>query len=173
MGQKLPIKRIELKSGQVRYRFTIDVGRKPDGKRDQDTFTFDTLTEAKSEYARIKHQTDRGTFVRTTKVTVDEFLDEWLASATRDVEEATAANYADALRPVRERLGRRELQTLKEPDIEGLVDWMLTAGRYRGGKPGTGLGIRSVRLTLGRLRAALNVALRRQLVVRNVALDVT
>ncbi|WP_059008088.1 site-specific integrase [Streptomyces specialis] len=50
---------------------------------------------------------------------------------------------------------------------------MLTAGRARGGKPGTGPGIRSVRLTLGRLRAALNMAVRRQLVPRNVAQYVT
>lgn len=50
---------------------------------------------------------------------------------------------------------------------------MLTEGRKRGGKPGTGLGVRSVRLTLGRLRTALNVAVRRQLVVRNVAAFVT
>jgi integrase len=32
-----------------------------------------------------------------------------------------------------------------------LVDWMLTSGRRRGGKPGTGLSGRSVRLTVARL----------------------
>ncbi|RBM16677.1 site-specific integrase [Streptomyces sp. PT12] len=62
---------------------------------------------------------------------------------------------------------------VSEEDVEGLVDWMLTSGRIRGGKPGTGLGIRSVRLTLGRLRAALNMAVRRRLVARNVAQYVT
>ena len=46
---------------------------------------------------------------------------------------------------------------------------MLTEGRVRGGKPGTGLGLRSVQLTLNRLRAALAEAVRRQLVIRNVA----
>ncbi|HTQ92499.1 MAG TPA: site-specific integrase [Streptosporangiaceae bacterium] len=35
---------------------------------------------------------------------------------------------------------------------------MLTSGRRRGGKPGTGLSPRSVRLTLGRLKAALALA---------------
>ncbi|ONK09510.1 hypothetical protein [Streptomyces sp. MP131-18] len=35
----------------------------------------------------------------------------------------------------------KQLQKLSEEDVEGLVDWMLTSGRVRGGKPGTGLGI--------------------------------
>ncbi|MEU5942826.1 hypothetical protein ABZ807_27490 [Micromonospora sp. NPDC047548] len=86
---------------------------------------------------------------------------------------ATAANYRDALLPVGARLGEKPLQDVTEVDIEALVDWMLTEGRRRGGKPGSGLGVRSVRLTLGRLRTALNVAVRRQLVVRNVAAFVT
>jgi hypothetical protein len=43
--------------------------------------------------------------------------------------------------------------------IRFLVDWMLTSGRKRGGKPGTGLGPRSVRLTLGRLKAAFEMAI--------------
>lgn len=169
-----PIKRVELKDGRVRYRFVIDVGRDPDtGRRQQETHTFDTKREAKTEYARIKHETDRGTYVRPSKLTVDAFLDQWLSSATRDVEKATAANYRAALLPVRKRLGGRILQSVTESDVEALVDWMLSAGRRRGGKPGTGLSARAVRLTLGRLRTALNVAVRRQLVVRNVAAFVT
>ena len=173
MSSSDPIKKITLRNGKTRYRFVIDVGRKADGRRDQRTYTFDTKKEAKAEYARIKHETDRGTFVRPGKITVDQFLDEWLKSATRDVEKATAANYRDALLPVRARLGEKPLQEIAEEDIEALIDWMLTEGRRRGGKPGTGLGVRSVRLTLGRLRTALNVAVRRQLVVRNVAAFVT
>jgi len=99
---------------------------------------------------------------------VSEWLDTWLKSATIDVEKATASNYADALLPVRERLGGRRLQALTEEDIDDLVSWMLTSGRKRGGKVGSGLGVRSVQLTLGRFRSALAVAVRRK-VVRNVA----
>ncbi|MFD1547698.1 site-specific integrase [Nonomuraea guangzhouensis] len=169
-----PIKKIELKDGTVRYRFVIDIGHDPEtGKRKQQTCTFNTKTQAKSEYARIKHECDRGTYVRPHKLTVDEFLDEWLASATRDVEKATAANYRDALLPVRERCGKRLLQSLTETDVEKLVDWILTGARRRGGAPGTGLSVRSASLTLSKLRTALNVAVRRQLVVRNVAAFVT
>lgn len=105
-----------------------------------------------------------------SKVTVDELLDLWLKSAIRGVEEATASNYDNAVRPARLFLGdKQRLQLLTEEDVEGFVDWMLTRGRQRGGKPGTGLGLRSVRLTLGRLRSALTLAVRRGWVARNVA----
>lgn len=170
----MAIKKIELKNGKARYRFVVDVGTHPvTGRRQQLTYTYDTLTEARSEYARIKHENDRGTFVKPSKVTVNDWLDTWLASATRDVEKATTANYEDALLPARERLGTRPVQDLAEADVEGLVDWMLTSGRKRGGKPGTGLSVRSVRLTLGRFKAALNEGVRRGVLVRNAAQFVT
>jgi integrase len=72
-------------------------------------------------------------------------------------------------RPVRERLGTRPLQSITKSDVEDLVDWMLTAGRRRGGKPGTGLSGRSARLTLGRFSAALEAAVLEGKLVRNVA----
>jgi hypothetical protein len=165
-----PIKKITLKDGETRYRFVVDIGRDPEtNRRLQLTKTYDTKKEARSEYARIKHQSEQGTFVAPDKITVSEWLDTWLKSATIDVEKATASNYADALLPVRERLGGRRLQALTEEDIDDLVSWMLTSGRKRGGKVGSGLGVRSVQLTLGRFRSALSVAVRRKLVVRNVA----
>jgi integrase len=77
------------------------------------------------------------------------------------------------LRPVRERLGTRLLQSITKGDVEDLIDWMLTSGRRRGGKPGTGLSGRTARLTLGRLTAALEMAVLEGKLVRNVAKLVT
>lgn len=168
-----PIKKVTLKDGTTRYRFVVDIGRDANGKRKQLTVTKNTKKEAVAEHARIQHQKATGTYVAPTKLTVNELLDMWLKTATRDVEEGTKSNYDNAIRPARTHLGHKVLQQLTEEDVEGLVDWMLTSGRQRGGKPGTGLGVRSVRLTLGRLRAALNLAVRRGLVVRNVAEHVT
>ena len=34
-----PIRKITTKSGETRYRFIVDVGNRPDGKRDQRCFT--------------------------------------------------------------------------------------------------------------------------------------
>jgi integrase len=76
------------------------------------------------------------------------------------------------MRPVRERLGHKQLQAVTKADVEQLVVWMLTSGRRRGGQPGTGLSGRSVNLTLGRLKAALDTAVDEGKLVRNPAAKV-
>jgi integrase len=170
---KEPIRKITHKDGSIRYRLVVDIGVGADGKRKQLTRTFKVKKDALAELSRIRHELSTGVFVAPTKMTLNDLLDIWLKSATRDVEEGTASNYESAMVPVRAHSGHKELQSLTEEDIESLVDWMLTQGRRRGGQPGTGLGVRSVRLSLGRLRAALNLAVRRGLMVRNVAQYVT
>lgn len=166
---KDPIRRIELKDGSVRYRFVVDIGRDPKtGKRRQKTMTFDKKGEARREYDRIRHQTATGTYVKPSKATVNEILDSFLKGATRGKRANTARNYADAFRCVREQLGPRIAQTVSKDDVEDLVEHMLTKGRKRGGKPGTGLSGRSVNLTLGRLKAAFEMAVREGKLVRNV-----
>lgn len=167
------IKKITLKNNKVRYRAVVDAGRDADGNRKQITITRDTRTEVKEERARIISQRAAGTFVAPNKLTVDTLVEMWLKAATRDVELATKRSYEDAMRYVQTHLGGKRLQELTEDDVESLIDWMLTSARRRGGRPGTGVGERTVSLTLGRLRAALNLAVRRQLVARNVAEHVT
>ena len=166
---KEPINKITLKDGSVRYRLVVDVGRDERGRRKQLTRTFDTRREAREELSRIRHETNLGTYVKSSKETVNSYLDGYLQGATRGLRASTKRNYEDALRPVRERLGTRPLQSITKSDVEDLVDWMLTAGRRRGGKPGTGLSGRSVRLTLGRFSAALEAAVLEGKLVRNVA----
>jgi integrase len=186
-----PIKKITLRDGTVRYRTVVDIGLAPKKdkatgevltnpdtgepvmQRKQLTITRDTKTAVKEERARIIHQRSAGTYVAPSKMTVGELVEMWLKSATRDVELATKRSYEDAMRYVQTHLGGKRLQELSEDDVESLIDWMLTSARRRGGKPGTGVGERTVSLTLGRLRAALTLAVRRQLVTRNVAEHVT
>jgi integrase len=165
-----PIRKVTLADGRTRYRFVVDVGRDPfSGKRQQKTFTFDLRREAAAELERIRHQRRTGEYVQQSKITVTEMLDKLQPALCIDVEVATARNYADALRPVRVRLGTRPLQSLDEQDIDDFVAWMLTEGRIRGGQTGTGLGIRAVSLTLGVLRRVLNEAVRRKMLMRNPA----
>ena len=168
MGLKEPIRKITIADGSVRYRLVVDIGHGPDGKRKQITRTFDRLKEARAELSKIRHQTADGTYVRPSKVTVGEYLDEYLVGATRGRRESTKVSYRNALQPVRDRLGDRPLQSITKADIEELVDWMLTSGRRRGGTPGSGLGARSVRLTLGRLKAAFEMAVDEGRLARNV-----
>jgi integrase len=170
---KEPIRKIELKDGTARYRLVVDIGRDESGKRQQLTRTFDKLRDARDELSRIRHESNAGTYVKPSEITVNQYLDEYFVGATRGRRESTKVSYRDALRPVRERLGNRTLQSVSKADIERLVDWMLTSGRRRGGKPGTGLGARSVRLTLGRLKAAFEMAVDEGRLVRNVVKLVT
>ena len=168
-----PIRKITLKNGTVRYRLVVDTGRDEQGHRQQFTRTFDRLKDARGELARIRHETDQGTYVRSSEETVNAYLDGFLKGATRGRRASTRRNYDDAFRPVRERLGTRKLQSITKADVEALMDWMLTSGRKRGGKPGTGLSGRTARLTLSRLTAALEMAQLEGKLVRNVAKLVT
>jgi integrase len=153
------IKPVRQRDGTTHYRFVVDVGRDQEtGKRHQVTRTFRLLREAKAELARIGHETRTGAYVKPWDGTVSELLDDYLRSATFEREANTAASYGYAFLPVRERLGKRRAQSITRGDIEALREWMLTSGRRRGGTPGTGLSARSVRLTLGRLRAAFEQA---------------
>jgi integrase len=170
---KEPIRKVELKDGTIRYRLVVDIGLDDNGKRQQLTRTFEKLKEARAELSRIRHETDKGTFVKPSDITVNDYLAEYFVGAMRGRRESTKVSYRDAFRPVRECLGNRKLQSVTKADIESLVDWMLTSGRKRGGKPGTGLGARSVRLTLGRLKAAFEMAVDEGRLVRNVVKLVT
>ncbi len=153
------IKKIALSNGKIRYRAMVDIGQDPvTGKRKQKTITEDLRKDVQAEIDRIRHQRRTGEYVRPSKLTVNAALDTLLPALCVDVEPATARNYADAMRPVRTRLGDRWFQSLDEQDVDDLVTWMLTEGRVRGGKTGEGLGLRSVSLTLGRFRAVLNEA---------------
>jgi integrase len=171
VADNLPIKKVALKSGKVRYQFVIDVGQQPDGRRKQLTRRFETRPEAKTEYLRITAELDKGAFVAPSKLTVDALLDKYEKAGTVDVEKATALNTTDALKPVRKLYGSKPAQELTEDDVDDLVSWMLTSGRQRGGKVGTGLSVRTVQLTLTRLRGALKWAMHpnRKLLTHNVA----
>lgn len=149
------------------YWFRVECGRDADGKRKQIYKSFDKLKDAKAEYAKISNEVNTQAFVMPAKVTLNQYLDEFVLGHVRDLEVASARNVKDGLRPARERLGERLLQSIAKRDIEQLVEWMMTAGRKRGGKVGTGLGPRSVRLTLTTLQTALDMAVMERRITQN------
>src|SRR5487761_712224 len=158
-----------LPDGRRRYSFRVDTGRGPDGKRIQEHRTFYRKQDAVAELARSMTEAGRWLHVRLSQETLGDYLDGWLEGVTRDLRASTRRNYEDAFLPVRDRLGGRRLQSMSKADVEVLVSWMLTAGRRRGGKAGTPLSPRSVRLTLGRLTAALESAVEEGKLARNPA----
>jgi integrase len=143
----------------VRWRARgVSTGRDPvTGRRRQVTITGKTKREVEAEVGRITGKVADGTYVAKWDGTVAEVIDSYLKSAEFEHEANTVLSYSKALLPVSERLGQRKARSITCGDIEQLRDWMLTEGRRRGGKVGTGLGARSVRLTLGRLSAALEL----------------
>jgi len=118
-----PIKKLSPNAkGQVRYRFVVDAGRDPEtGKRKQLTRTFATLREAKVAYASIVHRRYEGTLVAPNRITVDEWLDQWIAEKAEDLEQTTINSYKATLDRVRSKLGHIRLQDLTEDDVTA---WM-------------------------------------------------
>ncbi|MFE5397445.1 tyrosine recombinase XerC [Streptomyces sp. NPDC056568] len=163
------IKKITLRSGKTRYRTVVDAGRDETGKRVQITITRDTKTEVKDERARIEHQRSAGTLVLPSKVTVAEWIDEWLKLKARDIEETTLSTYRYALSPVREHLGHIRVQALTEDEVQAFVDQQVTSGRKRGGEPGSTLRVAYVKGTLQRLRECLARAVVRKVITSNPA----
>ncbi|MEU4205258.1 tyrosine-type recombinase/integrase [Streptomyces sp. NPDC026294] len=170
-----PIKKLPPDSkGKVRYRFVIDVGVDPEtGRRKQLRRTFDSLKEARAEYANISNRRNEGSLVPPNKITVNEWLDRWLDMKADDLEETTIYNYTITVDRVRGRLGKIRLQDLTEEHVEEWRDWALAHGRVRGKRAGTPLGVTSVDMSLARLKEALGRAVTRRLVYVNVAAHVT
>ncbi|WP_371551718.1 site-specific integrase [Streptomyces sp. NBC_00554] len=163
------IKKITLQSGKIRYRAVVDAGHDENGKRVQITITRDTKTEVKAERSRIQHQRSSGSLILPNKITVGEWLDQWLEYKKRDVEETTIRTYRLALVHVRDRIGHVRLQELTEDQVQDCIDDIVTKGRRRGGEAGTRLAVSTAEGVLTRLREALKRAAVRKLIPESPA----
>ena len=167
-----PIKEIKV-GDRNRYRFTVDIGVDPrTGKRRQIKRTFDGKRQAERELAKVLAAVRDNAYTVPSRITVEQYLNEWLRSAVRGKSPNTESAYRHGIQPARAQLGAIPLQKLTTAHVEDLVDWMLTDGRRRGGKPGTPLSPRSAQITLGKLKTALDAAVHRRLVAFNVAAPV-
>lgn len=162
-----PIKRVELKDGRVRYRFVIDVGQKPDGRRDQKTYTYDSLKEARAERARIIADRAKGTFVRPQKTTVAEMIDAWLAGK-RNLGKGTRRTYTDSLKHAKDHIGHLEGQKVTKADIDAMVTKLLASGRRVGNVRTTKLAPRTVNAMLTLLAAVFDSGVAQGFLGRNV-----
>jgi hypothetical protein len=88
-----------------------------------------TKKELEAEVARITGQVADKTYTPKWDGTVADVVDDYLASASFERSANTIVSYANALLPVRNRLGRRKAQSITRQDIEQLRDWMLAEGR--------------------------------------------
>jgi integrase len=163
-----PIKKITTKTGETRYRFIVDMGKRPDGRRDQRCYTYAKLGEARAARAKIISDRQAGTLVKRTKITVAEAIKTWL-DGKRNLRPSTLRLYTDSLRLVSDRLGHIHLQNLTKAHVDGLVTDLLKAGRRIGNVQRQGLSPRSVNVTLTLLCSVLEAEVRQGNLGRNVA----
>jgi integrase len=144
------------------------------GKRRQKRMTFrGTKREAEKRLSEILHQSDTGAYVNPGKLTVKEFLHQWLDTyVVSNCRPGTYERYRgvieDHLIPD---MGAMLLSNLKSSHLQAHYARALSEGRKKSGQT-TGLSAWSVRKHHVILREALSHALKWGLVSKNVALAV-
>ena len=159
--QREPIRKIILTDGTVRWRCVVDAGFTKEGRRRQATRTFSTMKEARSFLASTRVAITTGTYVAPAEVTVANYLDGWLESRRHSIRPKTLEGYRSALARAMAAFGDERLDRLSKAHLVEMI------GTMRSGK--RPLAPRSVNLTLGLLRQALNAAVREGILIRNPA----
>ncbi len=146
------IQRVELKNGEVRWRFRIDLGPGPNGKRRQRTLTFRTEAEAIDEQAKLRTDVREGSYIEPSRVTVTGWLDTWREMNARTWTPTTRASYRNTLTPVLKLIGTMRLQDLRREHVETMVRKLSTTS-LRTGK--TSRSPRSVAYALQLVKTAM------------------
>jgi len=150
-----------VEKGERKWLVRVFLGRDPrTGKRRYHNKTiYGTKREAQKYRTQVLQELDAGTYVEQSKVTLGEFLEDWLESTVaRRTSARTLNDYRSVLtRYVFPALGARKLQALQAFEIEEL---------YRGMEK-KGLSASTVRSVHAPLRSALNDAVRWSMIARN------
>lgn len=156
-----------IKRGTDTWLVRVFLGRDPaTGKRRYLNETVKgTKKEAQQRLTRILREQDTGTFVEPSKLTVNDYLDQWLETAARPRLRAnTYTGYEKMLRVyVRPTLGGYRLDKLTALDIQRVI----------AGLQGQGLKARTIRYAMTVLSNALKQAVRWGVLASNPAERVT
>src|SRR5947209_3774716 len=158
-----------LKDGAAtRYDVVFDGPRGLDGRRTQITKTFTTKRDAERALAELVRSVNNGTF-QQTRVTVGEYLEDWLRNSKQGLRPSTREAYATHialyLKPY---LGRVRLSELRPEHIEQMYQG-IKGGNLDRERPVGPAGMRRIHATL---RSALNSAVRRRMIAFNPAVHV-
>ncbi|MFV8319918.1 tyrosine-type recombinase/integrase [Mycobacterium sp. 23] len=170
--QQLPpqIRKTEIKDRRTakevtRYQLTVDVAPDPEtGKRRQIRRRFTTEKAARDELAKVQGGVTAGTYVHSSRLTVDQACEAWLQSK-HSLKQSTLAGHRSKLQALRDTLGHIEVQKLSKTDLDTLVG-QLRRGEVDGHKKWTP---RSVNYLLYLTTAMLDDQVKQGNVVRNVA----
>ncbi len=171
------IRRREGRNGAVSWQVILSVTG-PDGERSRPVKSFAKKRDADAWARKMETSKDDGGFVRPSKLTVAEYLvgtrtaagapgpGSWLATRRTSLRASTFESYARNIRVhVLPHLGQVQLQALTPSRLDAWYAELLESGRG----PGRGLSVATVRYLHTIVRKALSDALRKGLVVRNVA----
>lgn len=142
----------------------VFAGKDAAGKRQYHAKKFDgTFKQAQRELTKLLQQRDTGTAVEPTKLTVSEFVNQWLNDAVAPrVTSGTLASYRWVLDQYAiPSLGSRRLDQVTPLDVQRLVASMNSKG----------LSPRTIRYTITVLRHAFKDAVAWQILLRNPAAD--
>jgi len=159
------IRKRDRKDG-VAYLASIEVGTDPlTGARRERAETFRTKREARAALARWQTEIDTGAYVPRSAQTVGDLLHYWMETyAAHNCRETTAQRYHNTVyRHLLPALGPIPLQKLTAAQVQ----------QFYADKLSSGSGIRTVVFCHQRLHQALDMALRLDLVARNVCDAVT
>jgi integrase len=147
--------------------FVVDVARAGAPRKQVRRRGFRTKREANGALVELLSDVKDGTFVVRTKLTLAEFIDEWLPAIRTTIEPSTLDSYDRMLaNHVTPRLGVIPVQQLEPSHLNTLYAELLATGR-RDGKGG--LSARTVRYLHTIVHRLLRDAVRWGRVARNVA----
>jgi integrase len=155
----------------IRWYPRLELPRGPDGRRRFEALGgYPTRSQAEAALADALARRSHGFALEPAKLTVNQYLDRWLAHIRTSLRARTVARYAALLRDhVRPDLGARPLKQLTPLEVQASYDRLAVGGR-RDGKPG-GLAPQHILAVHRCLHRALAQAVTWRLVARNVATD--
>lgn len=161
--------------GHVRKRgrkwsIVYDEGRDENGRRIQRwRGGFATKKEAEDELAKVLESINTGSYVEPSKLKAGDYLLEWVASLG-DVRPSTRASYEQNLtKHVKPGIGHLPLQRLTALHLDGLYRSLLQPEKKPGEKLAKPLSPRTVQYVHVIVHRALKDAVRKNLLLRNVA----
>lgn len=149
------------KLGKQRYRVRVFLGRDPEtGKvRRHDKVIRGSLKDAESYLSATLREKDLGRHVQPSRLTLSQYLDQWLAAQNGTVRTRTYSDYEENLdRYIRGPLGKVRLDQLTPLSVQAVFSEM-----------GTRLGSRTVRYAYTILSMALERAVTWRLIPENPA----
>lgn len=147
-----------------RWAAAINLGYQ-NGKLKRKTFYGETREDVKNKLVAALNDQQKGLPVLTERQTLAQFLDKWLADVAQpSVRPKTYRFYSDHIRlHIIPALGKKRLEKLTPADVQHFANDKLKSG----------LSPQSIRHIIATLRSSLSLAVKWQLVYRNVAALIT